>query len=81
MENNEIMNEEIMEQAVEAVNGNSGVNFGKIGFGVLAVGAAIALGYKVVKIVKEKKAQKAQEAFEAEICDDEKDFDFEESEK
>ena len=75
-----IMNEEVMEQAAEAVTENSGVNFGKIGFGVLVAGAVVALGYKCYKVIKAKKAQKDQEAGEV-TQDFEDDFEDEESEE
>lgn len=79
-ENEIIMNEEVMEQAVEAVAEPSGINFGKIGFGVLVAGAAVALGYKIYKIVKAKKAEKeAMSQHGTEVTMDE-DFEDDESE-
>lgn len=72
-ENENIMNEEVMEQAVEAVAEPSGINFGKIGFGILAAGAAVALGYKIYKVIKAKKEKEAL-AVEAAPCHED-DFD------
>lgn len=79
-ENEIIMNEEVMEQAVEVVTEPSGINFGKIGFGILAAGAVVALGYNIYKVVKAKKAQKILEAgYVGDVeCDD---FEGEESEE
>lgn len=64
MNENEIIMENLdtMEDVIEVIPEKKGVNFGKVGIAVLAVGAAVALGYKVVKVIKQKKAQKAQEA-------------------
>lgn len=76
-ENEIIMNEEVMEQAVEAVAEPSGINFGKIGFGVLAAGAVVALGYKIYKVVK---AKKAKEILEAGYVGDVESEDFEDEE-
>lgn len=80
-ENEIIMNEEVMEQAVEAVAEPSGINFGKIGFGVLAAGAAIALGYKIYKVVKAKKEEKEALAADETAPAWEEDFEDEESEE
>lgn len=79
-ENEIIMNEEVMEQAVEAVAEPSGINFGKIGFGVLAAGAAVALGYKIYKIVKAKKAEKEIMSMQGAESAYAEDFEDEESE-
>lgn len=78
-ENEVIMNEEVMEQAVEAVAEPSGINFGKIGFGILAAGAAVALGYKIYKIVKAKKAEKEVMTLHGAEFTQEEDFEDEES--
>lgn len=66
MENNEIMMDEVMvDEVVEAAAEPAGVNFAAIGLGVLAVGAAVALGFQVYKFVKAKKdAKKAREIAE-----------------
>ena len=58
---NEIIMENLdMEEVMELVPEKRSVNFGKIGLAVLATGAAVALGYKLVKLIKAKRAQKAQ---------------------
>ena len=57
-----IMNENVVDEAMEAIPENTGVSFGKIGFAILAVGAVAALGYKGYKLIKEKKARKMREA-------------------
>lgn len=80
MENTEIiMNEDVMELAEESVVETSGINFGKIGLGILVVGAVAALGYKCYKLVRAKKAKEADAA----CCEDnaqDGDFVDEESE-
>lgn len=57
-----IMDENVVDEVMEVIPENTGVNFGKIGLGILAVGAIAALGYKAYKLIKAKKAAKAQEA-------------------
>lgn len=61
-ENEIIMNENVVDEVMEAIPEKGGVSFGKIGFAILAAGAAAALGYKCYKLVKEKKARKIREA-------------------
>ena len=56
-----IMDETVVDEVMEVIPENTGVNFAKVGFGILVVGAAIALGYKGYKLIKEKKARKMQE--------------------
>jgi hypothetical protein len=81
-ENEIIMNENVVDEVMEVIPENTGVNFGKVAFGVLAAGAVVALGYKCYKLIKEKKAKKAQEA-ECVVTGDVIDFepDHEESEE
>lgn len=56
-------NEIIMENFdMEVIPEKKGVNFGAIGLAVLATGAAVALGCKIVKAIKAKNAQKAEES-------------------
>ena len=56
METNEIiMNEEVVDDVMEVVADAPEVDWGKIGFGALALCAIAALGYKGYRIWKDKK--------------------------
>lgn len=58
MENNEIiMNEEVVDDVMEVVAEAPEVDWGKIGFGALALCAIAALGYKGYRIWKDKKTK------------------------
>ena len=72
-----IMDEIVMDEVIEVIPEKTGVNFGKVGFVILAAGATAALGYKVYKLIKAKKAAKAQET---ECVATEEAFDFEDEE-
>lgn len=78
-ENEIIMNEDVVNEAMEAIPENAGVNLAAIGVGVLVAGAVAALGYKIYKLVKEKKAREAREADCVATVDPINDFDDEES--
>lgn len=70
MENYEMtMDNGVIEEAAEVVTANSGIDFGKIGVGVLVVGAVSALGYKIYKTIKAKKDKNEQEAIDGEVID------------
>jgi uncharacterized membrane protein YebE (DUF533 family) len=51
-----------VEEVIELVPEKPSVNFGKIGFAIVAAGAVAALGYKAYKLIKAKKAKGSQEA-------------------
>lgn len=72
MENEIIMNEETIEQVTEVVASKPGMNWGKMGLGVLAIGAVVALGCRVYQICKAKNAKddaSEEEAVEANAGD------------
>lgn len=61
MENNEIiMNEDVVDEVVEVIADAPEVDWGKIGFGALALCAVAALGYKGYRIWKDKKAKESK---------------------
>ena len=74
-ENEIIINEEVMEEVIDLVPEKPGVNFGKIGFGILVAGAVAALGYKAFKLVQAKKSKGSQEVEEPVLAVDQ-DFDY-----
>lgn len=82
MNENEIIMEnlDVVEDVIEVVPENNGVNFGKVAFGVLVAGAVVALGCKAYKLIKEKKARKLMEA-ECTTIDWPIEIEVEESEK
>lgn len=73
-----IMDENIMDEVIEVIPEKTGVNFGKVGFAILAVGAVAALTYKGYKLIKAKKTAKTQEAEYNDVVYAE-DFESEES--
>lgn len=82
MNENEIImeNAEVVEDIIEVIPEKKGVDFGKIGLGVLVVGGAVVLGYKVYKLIKAKKTQTSQGIENSELVDS-NDFHIVESEE
>lgn len=81
MNENEIIMEnlEVVDEVIEVIPENKGVNFGKIGVAILVTGAVAALGYKCYKLIKEKKAAKGSQEAECVATVETSDFEDEES--